>query len=168
MDGINIKGRAVSLRLSLVVDGETAMVSFGEALGRSLSRGLVFLQGQLGAGKTTLCRGILRSRGYSGAVKSPTYTLVEPYELPQGNLYHFDLYRLSDPEELEFMGIRDYFDPENLCIVEWPERGEGFLPKADIVLSIEVEGRGRRLSIMAQSRSGEDALNKLKNAKDKS
>jgi len=151
----------VSVGWNVVIEGESAMVAFGERLGNLLREGVIFLEGQLGAGKTTLCRGILRARGYGGAVKSPTYTLVEPYELGDGKLYHFDLYRLSDPEELEFMGIRDYFEPGNLCIVEWPERGEGVLPRADLRVVIEVAGQGRKLSIMAQTLSGENLISNL-------
>ncbi|MFA5631380.1 MAG: tRNA (adenosine(37)-N6)-threonylcarbamoyltransferase complex ATPase subunit type 1 TsaE [Porticoccaceae bacterium] len=151
----------MSVGWNVVIEGESAMVAFGERLGNLLREGVIFLEGQLGAGKTTLCRGILRARGYGGAVKSPTYTLVEPYELGDGKLYHFDLYRLSDPEELEFMGIRDYFEPGNLCIVEWPERGEGVLPRADLRVVIEVAGQGRKLSIMAQTLSGENLISNL-------
>ncbi|MGD9661892.1 MAG: tRNA (adenosine(37)-N6)-threonylcarbamoyltransferase complex ATPase subunit type 1 TsaE [Porticoccaceae bacterium] len=144
------------------------MVAFGQRLGQALTCGTVFLEGNLGAGKTTLCRGIVRSRGYSGAVKSPTYTLVEPYQLPAGSIYHFDLYRLNDPEELEFMGIRDYFDRDNLCVVEWPEKGQGFLPEPDLVVAIEVEGAGRKLTIMALTPSGDAVLDILGNETDKS
>lgn len=151
----------MSVGWKVVIEGESSMVAFGERLGNLLREGVIFLEGQLGAGKTTLCRGILRARGYGGAVKSPTYTLVEPYELGDGKLYHFDLYRLSDPEELEFMGIRDYFEPGNLCIVEWPERGEGVLPRADLRVVIEVAGQGRKLSIMAQTLSGENLVSNL-------
>ncbi len=141
------------------------MVAFGRLLGECVERGVIYLRGDLGAGKTTLCRGILRSKGHAGAVKSPTYTLVEPYRLPAVNLFHFDLYRLADPEELEFMGIRDYFRPGNLCIVEWPERGEGILPRADLEVTIGVESRGRAVSIMAYSDFGETILTGLSHAK---
>ncbi len=124
------------------------MLELGAVLSRILGGGTtVYLEGDLGMGKTTLVRGVLRRKGVNGAVKSPTYTLVEPYELGGLTVYHFDLYRLGNPEELEFMGIRDYFDAESLCLVEWPERGRGFLPPADLVINIEPEGRGRRLQI---------------------
>jgi tRNA threonylcarbamoyladenosine biosynthesis protein TsaE len=116
---------------------EAATVLAGEQLAAQLSAGLtVFLEGTLGAGKTTMTRGILQGFGHSGAVKSPTYTLVEPYEQLSPIVYHFDLYRLGDPEELEYMGIRDYFSPQSLCIVEWAERGEGVLPEPDVVVSL--------------------------------
>lgn len=143
---------------SLFIDGEDAMVRFGKQLGQLMTRGVVYLAGELGAGKTTLCRGILRGKGFEGAVKSPTYTLVEPYELQGVAIYHFDLYRLADPEELEFMGIRDYFQPNNLCIIEWPQRGEGILPEADLEVSISVENRGRNLAITAATQLGEEIL----------
>jgi len=141
------------------------MVAFGKSIGNAMNFGVIYLQGDLGAGKTTLCRGILRSKGYDGAVKSPTYTLVEPYNLGDVNLFHFDLYRLSDPEELEFMGIREYFLPDNFCVIEWPERGEGILSKADMEVNIAVEGQGRALSIMAHTLLGEEVLKQLKNVR---
>lgn len=147
---------------ALNIAGESQMVAFGERLGQALSAGVLLLSGGLGAGKTTLCRGILRSFGYGGAVKSPTYTLVEPYQLDHRCVYHFDLYRLGDPEELEYMGIRDYFEPENLCIVEWPEKGQGILPDGDLRIEIAVAGDSRNLTIIAMSTLGQKALDALK------
>lgn len=150
----------------MYVEGEDAMVAMGRALGAAMATGVLCLQGNLGAGKTTLCRGILHSRGHAGAVKSPTYTLVEPYHLPSGDVFHFDFYRLNDPEELEFMGIRDYFRPGNLCIIEWPERGEGILPAPDLAVAIRVENKGRMLDFQSCSNRGDEALNRLKDATD--
>lgn len=134
-----------------VIDNDTDMVAFGEQLGNVLagykSALSVHLLGNLGAGKTTLTRGILRAFGHQGAVKSPTYTLVEAYELPARTVYHFDLYRLGDAEELEYMGIRDYFIDRNLCLIEWPERGDGVLPVPDLTVHIRIAGNGRELEL---------------------
>ena len=142
--------------------GEQAMVALGGALARALVPGLVVhLEGELGMGKTTLSRGIIQGLGHHGAVKSPTYTLVEPYEHTAIPVYHFDLYRLGDPEELELMGIRDYLDGRSLCLVEWPQRGVGVLPPADLVITIESEGAGRSIELRASSASGEAVLDRL-------
>lgn len=133
-----------------------------EKLGRILaglvsesSHGLVvFLEGDLGMGKTTLSRGLMRGLGHQGAVKSPTYTIVEPYEHLDPPAYHFDLYRLGDPEELEYMGIRDYFQGRNLCVIEWPERGRGILPVPDLLVCLEKSGEGRSALISASTTRG--------------
>lgn len=141
---------------------ESATVALGEALGALARRqpaGLtLFLAGDLGAGKTTLTRGFLRAFGHAGAVKSPTYTLVEVYTPSERTVCHFDLYRLGEPEELEYMGIRDYFVPGNLCLVEWPERGAGFLPVPDLQVKVSLDGSGRRAGLVARTSAGEQLL----------
>lgn len=140
---------------STTVMGEDAMVAFGKTLAAACGQGaVVFLEGNLGMGKTTLCRGVLQGLGHQGPVKSPTYTLVEPYELASINAYHFDLYRLGDPEELEYMGIRDYFSEASLCLVEWPDKGAGMLPAADLTVSITAIEGGRHITLHAASVKG--------------
>lgn len=138
---------------------EESMVALGASLAAACEPGLVvFLEGDLGMGKTTFSRGFIRSLGHSGAVKSPTYTLVEPYQLGELQVFHFDLYRLVDAEELEFMGIRDYFGDMSVCLVEWPERGLGALPLGDLVINIAQQGLGRRLIFEAATERGRRVL----------
>jgi tRNA threonylcarbamoyladenosine biosynthesis protein TsaE len=141
---------------------ENATLELGAALGRAAEGGgLIFLSGDLGAGKTTLARGLLRAAGVAGAVKSPTYTLVEEYRLADRTLYHFDLYRLGHAEELEWMGIRDYLDGGTLCLIEWPERGAGVLPQADLHVRLEPLEGGRRAEISAATARGQAMLARL-------
>lgn len=131
----------------------------GAALARALSRPcVVYLEGDLGAGKTTLVRGLLRALGHAGSVKSPTYTLVEPYEVAGGTVYHLDLYRLNDPEELEFLGVRELGTGAAVVLVEWPARGAGFLPPADMILALAVHGEGRRARFEARTTRGADMI----------
>lgn len=144
------------------LEDEDQQVAFGECLGRALAgRGRLHLEGELGAGKTTLARGILRAYGHLGAVKSPTYTLVEPYELGGVRVYHFDLYRIADPEELEFIGGRDLLSDDSLSIIEWPARGEGWLPTPDLVVRLEHLASGRYAELVAASEYGREVLARL-------
>ena len=146
----------------VTVDDEQAMLALGGQLATLLrGRGAVFIRGQLGAGKTTLCRGLLRAMGHRGAVKSPTFTLVEPYEFPDTEVFHFDLYRLSDPGELDYIGIDEYFADGHLCLVEWPEKASGQLPQHDLEISIDVSGEKRNISIQAMSADGETICESL-------
>jgi len=148
---------------NLNVRNENAMLSLGQDLSAHLWPGCVlFLHGDLGAGKTTLVRGVLQGLNYDGRVKSPTYTLVESYEVDKYQVYHFDLYRLADPEELEYMGIRDYFCEDAIALVEWPEKGAGGLPEADLDVTIDYTSEGRRVSISAKSQRGQGAVLALK------
>jgi tRNA threonylcarbamoyladenosine biosynthesis protein TsaE len=123
----------------------------------------VFLSGPLGAGKTTLMRYILQAMGVSGRVKSPTYTLVEPYTLREGIVYHFDLYRLESPEQLETIGIRDYLDQKALCCIEWPEKGQGYLPDCDlmITLSFKHDPEHRQLTVKGETEQGQALVKAL-------
>jgi tRNA threonylcarbamoyladenosine biosynthesis protein TsaE len=141
---------------------EDATVALAGKLAQHCEQGMViYLEGDLGAGKTTFSRGFIQGLGHSGKVKSPTYTLVEPYEIAGWRIFHFDLYRLSDPEELEFMGIRDYFDSDCICLIEWPDKGAGLLAAADLHISIEYTQTGRALSMQAKSTKGSDLLRQL-------
>jgi len=142
--------------VTLYLADEQAMSDFGARIARiTQGHGLIFLEGNLGMGKTTLSRGIIRGFGHVGAVKSPTFTLVEPYEIGDIRAFHFDLYRLVDPEELEFLGIRDYFEDDALCLIEWPDKGAGFLPKPDLTITISPQDSGRSLKILSQGSRGE-------------
>jgi len=154
------------MKAELDIKNEAEMLALGETLSHicGTTPVVIFLHGELGAGKTTLTRGFLRGCGYQGVVKSPTYTMVEPYELDDKKIYHFDLYRLTDPEELDFIGIRDYFVGDAISLVEWPERGGSMLPKPDLTCNIAIHGEARLVQLESISSAGRHLLEQLKKA----
>ena len=155
--------------MALELNGEQAMIDFGQRLstvvGRNTDPILVMLSGDLGAGKTTLCRGLLMGLGYMGAVKSPTYTLIEVYDLSLGKVIHADLYRLVDPQELEHMGFSDYLEGSQLCLIEWPENGSGYLPKPDLMIKINLSKAGRYVTLASESLCGKSILEEFSSEK---
>lgn len=150
-----------SLTIALADEAET--LALGAALAKALRPGdVVFLSGGLGAGKTTLARGVLRGLGYEGRVKSPTYTLVELYELSRLNLYHFDFYRFADPQEWLESGFRDLFNETNICLVEWPEKAGDLLPGSDLTLTLQASTQtGREALLQAWTPRGQALLKAL-------
>ena len=130
----------------------------------ALQRAFIELRGELGAGKTTLVRHLLHALGVSGRIKSPTYAVVEPYELPgrKFNIWHFDFYRFSDPREWEDAGFRDIFASPGLKLAEWPQNAGGLLPRADLVIALEVQSdESRRITLTAQTANGEALLQEV-------
>lgn len=146
------------------LQNEEATLAFGRQLAALIDEAcVIYLHGELGAGKTTLVRGVLQGMGHHGHVKSPTYTLVERYDFAGLSVFHFDLYRLSDAEELEFLGIRDYLNQNAALFVEWPEKGAGFLVAADIDISLCYHNNARLLECKASSAKGRKYLQALTN-----
>ena len=138
---------------------ETETTAIGAKVASYLKGGeVIYLKGELGTGKTTLVRGALNKLGFVGNVKSPTYTIVEPYSIDNHDVYHFDLYRLNGPEELESLGIRDYCDGQSICFFEWPEKGENLTPNADINLLLTYTKEGRNVELTAVTEIGKSIL----------
>ena len=145
--------------VEILLDSAVATERLGARLAEALKPGcIIYLHGELGAGKTTLARGLLHGLGHGGTVKSPTYTLVEPYQIGPWRLFHWDLYRLADPEELEFLGLRDQLDSEAVLLIEWPERGQGELPAADLEVTLNYADEGRHSRLEARSPAGQALL----------
>jgi tRNA threonylcarbamoyladenosine biosynthesis protein TsaE len=148
---------------------ENETLSFGAAFAEVLHPGLiVFLKGDLGAGKTTLTRGILRGMGYTHIVKSPTYNLVEIYKISKLYCYHFDFYRFNDPVEWEEAGFREYFNDKSICLVEWPEKAGEYLPVADLQITLQIVESGRNIEVSAATEAGKQCLTHWQNIKDHS
>ncbi|MEO1767118.1 tRNA (adenosine(37)-N6)-threonylcarbamoyltransferase complex ATPase subunit type 1 TsaE [Thiobacter aerophilum] len=148
--------------LSRFLPDEHATVALGAALAQGLQPGMVLnLHGELGAGKTTLVRGMLRGLDYTGRVKSPTYTLVELYTLSKLSLYHFDFYRFADPREWVDAGFREAFGGEAVCLVEWPEKAGGALPPPDLDIHLSFQGEGRKARLVAHTEAGKACLERL-------
>ncbi|RJF99409.1 tRNA (adenosine(37)-N6)-threonylcarbamoyltransferase complex ATPase subunit type 1 TsaE [Noviherbaspirillum saxi] len=146
---------------------ESGTAALGTAFARALAPGLtIYLHGDLGAGKTAFTRALLHAAGHAGHVKSPTYTLAEPYKVVVGGqpveVIHFDLYRLASPEEFLEAGFREYFNDKSICIIEWPEKAERVLPKPDINMHLSIIGEGRDIECQALSDQGFQCLDRLK------
>lgn len=148
--------------IEIIMEDAEDTEGFGKRLATELKSGdSIYLDGDLGAGKTTLVRGLLTRLGHGGPVKSPTYTLVELYSMKDLEVCHFDLYRIADPEELEFAGIRDYLGSQAVNLIEWAVKGEGFLPDPDVQIDLEAVGNGRRLHARAHTKRGQEILSVL-------
>ena len=148
--------------ITLILDNEAATLACGDKFSRILACGLVvYLHGDLGAGKTTFVRGVLHGLGHAGKVKSPTYTLVEPYIVFNYNIYHFDLYRFIDEEEWDAAGFRDCFNAQSICMIEWPERAENVLPEPDIHVNLSHYQSARKIQFSAGSPLGNKCIEGL-------
>lgn len=148
---------------SVFLADEVATLAYGDCLAKSMVQDamVIYLQGDLGVGKTTLSRGFIQGLGHTGSVKSPTFTLVEPYSLNDRCVYHFDLYRLCDAEELDYMGIRDYFQGNAICLIEWPQKGDGILPMADMLIQMTPNSQGRKVECTVNSQKALLVLEKM-------
>jgi len=148
--------------MKLIVENETAMEALGGRIARVSGQGaLIFLLGDLGAGKTTLVRGLLRQLGHRGKVKSPTYALIEQYEIDNRHIYHLDLYRLTDPEELEYLGIREFREGASICLIEWPQNGAQGVVQPDLTIHIHYENKGRCVEFIENTSVGKKMVDLL-------
>ncbi|MYB88749.1 MAG: tRNA (adenosine(37)-N6)-threonylcarbamoyltransferase complex ATPase subunit type 1 TsaE [Proteobacteria bacterium] len=147
----------------MYLENDTSTLEFGASLAHLSHPPLViYLRGDLGTGKTTFARGFIRALGHSGRVKSPTFSLQESYVLEQATLFHFDLYRIQDPGELEFIGMRDAAgEADTICLIEWPERGTGEIPEADVELAFRYAGEGREVDSHGRSAKGRSVIKLL-------
>ena len=150
--------------LATILPDESATAAFAARLATAITPGMViYLRGDLGAGKTTLVRALLNSLGYQGRVKSPTYTLLEQYQVNETHLRHFDLYRFQDASEWESAGFNDEFDGKNICLVEWPDQAAGLLPSADLEIIFDILPDGRKIKLHANTETGRECLKSLDN-----
>ena len=150
----------------ILIENDPAMRAFAARVAEICPpRCVIYLFGELGAGKSTFARGFLHALGHQGTVRSPTYTLVEPYELATHQVYHMDLYRLADPEELEFLGLRDWLAQDAILLVEWPQKGKGVLPEADLVIEINYAGTAREINLQENAKTGQQFSEKLADLK---
>lgn len=150
-------------QLELYLENETETLQLGKKLAQLCpsKQFTIHLEGDLGAGKTTLSRGLLRELGHQGNVKSPTYTLVERYDLVNRSVFHFDLYRLTDPEELDYLGMDDYLSNNSLCLIEWAQQGGDFLPTPDLLISLTYQNDGRHVVLLPYTKAGKELLDDL-------
>lgn len=158
-----------STALELTAPGPADTLNLGSSIARALSAPaegpfVIALRGELGAGKTTLVRGLLRALGVTGTVRSPTFTLLENYSVPSMEITHLDLYRVEAPQEIEALGVRDLLEPGRVLLIEWPERGQDSLPATDLEIAFSVAPAGRRIAIAAASTTGERVLARLRSA----
>jgi len=151
------------MSLTTVLENEARQEAFGADLAEACEGSvLIFLEGDLGAGKTTLTRGFVRGLGHKGVVKSPTYTLIEPYKVGKSQVYHLDLYRVADPGELEYLGLREMLEEDAKVLIEWAERGKGWLPQPDLRVRIRHVATGRQLELEPFGPNGEAVMARLK------